>query len=275
MNFLYILFLFTYTDFKTIFFPVLAVAAVLGPVKSNKSVVEAALWIWVHLLQCNVSNQRNSIDEDALNRPWRPLPSGKVSIQQAIILRYIVIWACVACSSLYGVQIVLISLFLTAITIIYDDYGGATHWILKNLCAAIGYAIFEVGATVVIGPSLSLSNTAIQGICYSAIVVLTTIHAQDFSDTAGDATQGRVTLAIYAPYKSRFALAFFLLFWSLALSLQWHLSNILTVPYVGYALFVGWRYMWYQGASADGKSYVFYNIWLGMTHLLPLWRFRT
>ena len=43
------------------------------------------LWSWSNLFLFNLHNQRHpsSISEDALNKPWRPIPAGRITSAQA------------------------------------------------------------------------------------------------------------------------------------------------------------------------------------------------
>ncbi len=97
---LYTAFLFSRSDFKTILFPVVCIKLNTCSRPKAESVLQSAfacavapvhsilllgmLWIgWTHQLMCNVSNQARSCDEDAINKPWRPLSSGRITERHA------------------------------------------------------------------------------------------------------------------------------------------------------------------------------------------------
>ncbi|PHH77530.1 hypothetical protein CDD80_507 [Ophiocordyceps camponoti-rufipedis] len=96
----YTVWLFTRSDLKTILVPTtifgvcnyLALPAYgLQPDMGSRLGSRFGLvliWIWIHLISFNVNNQRSpeSVREDALNKPWRPLPSGRVSLPTAYLL---------------------------------------------------------------------------------------------------------------------------------------------------------------------------------------------
>lgn len=126
-------------------------ACITGPLSSPKTLCWGMLWIWVHVLQCNVSNQYNSVNEDVVNKPWRPLPSKRISFSNARRLRWLLAILCTAISGLSGREVSGASISLTLTTIIYDELGVAGHWVGKNLCGVLGYTTFEVGATMIIG----------------------------------------------------------------------------------------------------------------------------
>ena len=128
-------------------------ACATAPVKSYSSLLKCCLWVWVHQLLCNVSNQARSREEDKLNHPWRPLPSGRISESEAIALRWAVVAGCVTLSSMYHQDLVHTTLGLVAVTFTYDELGGAGNVVGKALCTAGGYISFELGATTIIGMS--------------------------------------------------------------------------------------------------------------------------
>lgn len=109
----------------------------------------------IHLLQHNASNQSRSRVEDALNRPWRPIPSGRISERDAIRLRLGLVPFCIGLSLFYGWDVALASTLLTITTIIHDDFALAGHWVGKNACTMLGYISFEIGATKIMGIRIS------------------------------------------------------------------------------------------------------------------------
>ena len=169
------LLLFTYTDFKTIVIPVVShyrtepvttieiprrpqaiFAAVTAPVHSSYHFFQALLWIWLHLLQCNVSNQYKTCQEDTINRPWRPIPSGRVSLGDAYRLRLLLIPLCLSISGTHGGEVLATSAGLTTTSIVHDELGLAGHWVGKNLCNMLAYLTFEIGATKIMGTLLRI-----------------------------------------------------------------------------------------------------------------------
>ena len=87
---LYMLYLSTASDIKTIVVPCIAtgfvsdlsVSEMLSRLVANRSqqactrLPYALLWVWLDLLPSITGNQRSlaAIQEDRLNMPWRPLP---------------------------------------------------------------------------------------------------------------------------------------------------------------------------------------------------------
>ena len=106
---------------------------------------------------CNVSNQARGRVEDALNKPWRPLPAGRVTEAQARALRWAAVAACFACSALHGPDLVLTTAGLVLTTLAYDEGGLSGHCFGKSFCNIGGYVSFEIGATKLMGASACLT----------------------------------------------------------------------------------------------------------------------
>lgn len=72
------------------------------------------LGVWMDLLVFDISNQRQpeSVVEDAANKPWRPLPSGRITPDGARRLLLIAIPACIAKSLILGGTIETMVLFV-------------------------------------------------------------------------------------------------------------------------------------------------------------------
>ncbi|KAJ6546377.1 UbiA prenyltransferase family [Mycena sp. CBHHK59/15] len=267
--FFWTLFLFTYTDFKTIIFPVTVFACTAAPYQSFGRLFYAIFWTWLNLLQVDVSNQYKSIAEDAKNRPWRPLPDGRISQKSAALMRWILAPLCMLSGLPFGSGVVLCSITLTVILIAHDEIGFATNWVGKNLINAIGYASFEFGATKIMNITPRLDHIALQSLVCSALLIFTTIHTQDFSDIEGDRANGRVTLPIYAPKVSRIYTFLALGVWSVGLGRVWDLGPSSQILLCGLGLVIGWRFYSFRTASDDTKTYIAYNVWLLLIHLLP------
>ncbi|KAJ7206140.1 UbiA prenyltransferase family [Mycena haematopus] len=268
-QFCWTLLLFTYTDFKTIVIPVTIFASVAAPVQSVGRLFCGTVWTWLHLLQVDVSNQYQSIAEDAINRPWRPLPGGRISQNSASILRWLLVPICLFLSIPFGNEVVLPSLALTVLLVAHDECGWDKHWAGKNIINTFGYLSFELGATQIMNMSPRLDRIAVQSLIFNALVVLTTIHSQDFSDVDGDAAFGRITLPIYAPTISRLLTPFTLIMWSVLLGRLWNLGPTSHFLLCGLGGAVGWRFFRFRTPSCDANTFVAYNVWLLLTHLLP------
>ncbi|KAL1703457.1 UbiA prenyltransferase family [Schizophyllum commune] len=269
---LYTLFLFTYTDYKTILLPVTVFASVAAPSQSVRGFVLAVLWTWLHQLHVDVSNQYTALEEDRLNKPWRPLPSKRITERQAQALRWSLVPLTIGFSIIGGPNAVAASLWLATAFLIYESNAVAGHWFGKNMMNSLGYLGFEYGATVVSAGGKPLSSSAALLLLCSGLVILTTVHAQDFADIEGDRALGRMTFPIRFPGLSRACVYIGVPLWSFFLSYAWSMIWPYRVVFIVLGLVVAWRYYAFRTALGDQRSYVLYNVWLFGVHLMPVMR---
>ncbi|KAG0693491.1 hypothetical protein DFH29DRAFT_963990 [Suillus ampliporus] len=237
--------LFTRSDFKTIILPVMVFATVVSPHHNPLALSYSLCWLWFHLFQFNVSNQSYSAHEDVVNKPWCPLPSGRISIKDSRALRWGLMVFCLGLSSLFSLIV-----FTTSAAF----YGASD----RNLCNAGGYATLKLGSTLILSGGSSFDGTSITALSCSALVILVTIHAQDFADINGDCRLGRRTLPIVAPKGS-------------------HIYMLCVLPLLSFALYslcfygllVGLRYFFFRGEICDQSNYWLYNVWLMSAYILP------
>ncbi|KAH9891043.1 UbiA prenyltransferase family-domain-containing protein [Cubamyces lactineus] len=258
-SFVYTLWLFTFSDLKTVLIPTLAFGTAAAPDDSTAHVSQRILWIWLHLLQFCLSNQCLSPLEDATNKPWRPIPAGRISVTAATWLRWALLPACLVLSVYYDVLTASVALSIG--TLVHNEFGMDSRWLPRNVCNAVGYAAFNAGATyAACGDPCTPKSTSIAAQVLNALVILTTIQAQDFQDTEGDRATGRTTLPIVFPRSSRWAMIVLLTAWSTLLSAYWRASAVHAVLLVLSGAAVGSRFVLYQDAVPDRLSYRLYNV---------------
>ena len=110
------------------------------------------------------------------------------------------------------------------------------------------------------GEGRPLSASAVLLLLCSGLVILTTIHAQDFADIAGDSALGRVTFPIRAPALSRALIYLGIPLLSLALSVAWDMFWAARVLFLALGSAVAWRFYAFRTISQDARSYVLYNV---------------
>src|SRR6267154_5876323 len=106
---------------------------VVSPRHNPLTLSYSLCWLWLHLFQGNVSNQCYSALEDILNKPWRPVPSGRISVKDSRALRWGLMVFCMGFSSLFGLNVLITSAVFTGLVIVHDDFGLSGHPIGKNL----------------------------------------------------------------------------------------------------------------------------------------------
>ncbi|KAF9238255.1 UbiA prenyltransferase family [Melanogaster broomeanus] len=258
---LYTLFLFTKNDIRTAAIPVTLFAVAAAPLCSPIHVLHSAFWIWLHLLQFNVANQVKAPEEDKVNKPSRPLPAGRITVDNATILRWFLAPLCLGYSALYSTQLVFASLEMQLFTIWYNELDGDKKWMSKNLLTAIMYGCLELGGTLTAGSDSSkLSQTGITAIQLSVAVFATTLHCQDFKDVGGDRLTGRRTFPMMFPIASRISIGLGLPLWSICLCYIWDFDWLCTAMFVAYGCFVGARFMLYRTVEADRRSCKYYSV---------------
>jgi len=116
-------------------------------------ILPTLLWVWLHILQFNLANQVKAPEEDKLNKPSRPLPAGRITVRNAMVLRWLIAPLCLAYSSLYSIQLVFTSLEMQLFTYWYNELDGDKSWLSKNAILAIMYGCAELGGTLIASTS--------------------------------------------------------------------------------------------------------------------------
>jgi 4-hydroxybenzoate polyprenyltransferase len=131
-------------------------ATIVSPRHNPLGLSCALCWLWFHLFQFNTSNQSYSAHEDILNKPWRPVPSGRISMKDCRTLRWGLMVVCLGFSSLFSSNVVITSGVYTVLLIMHDDFHLSHHPIFKNLCNAGGYVTNELGSLLILCRPLSI-----------------------------------------------------------------------------------------------------------------------
>ncbi|KAA1472502.1 hypothetical protein DENSPDRAFT_850967 [Dentipellis sp. KUC8613] len=265
------MYLFTKADIPVVILPNVCLAVTSGPLASPSHLVHVVFWIWLHTLALDLSNQTLDLVEDAHNKPYRPIPAGRISYRAACVLRWVLPLVCWAWSASYSLPLLYASIANCLIVVLYDEMGGAAgHWLYRNILNSIGHASIEVGACLLAGNDVNvLHPTALRAILCSACIILLTIHAQDFKDAPGDALVGRRTLPIVHPKTARPTLLVLMVASSIALSVYWRLVAAAALAFVAFGSAIGWLFFSETTKEADKRHLSLYMIWLSVAHTLP------
>jgi hypothetical protein len=131
-------------------------AFLVSPSTTLDRTLLSMLWTWLHLLQFCVSNQSLDPDEDSSNKPWRPIPSGLISVDGARHLRWMLLPLCLSVSVRLEAYWQGISLALAFLA--HNEFGLHSHLFMRNICNAWGYASFNAGAFAIASGMLSVST---------------------------------------------------------------------------------------------------------------------
>ncbi|KAJ2918911.1 hypothetical protein MD484_g1507, partial [Candolleomyces efflorescens] len=269
------IFLFTKSDIKTTLVPITIFALGTAPVCRSSPVentLKAVFWLWSVLLQFNLINQTVLPEEDAENKPWRPIPAGRITLRNAIILRWISIPLCAMLSSYFGTATLVSCILFTFFASLYNFCDGDKNGFVKNLINGFGSCSLALGTTLVAAcdtASAPLSETLhwknFPELTIFFFVIITTIHAQDFQDVDGDREVGRNTIPMILPEISRISMPIVLPLWSVIIVALCHPPSWLAAVFVGLSMVIGFRFLLMRRVQDDKFSYILYNAWLSLT----------
>lgn len=131
-------------------------AAASAPLHAPSHFLHCFFWVWLHVLQFDISNQTINPVEDEHNKRDRPLPAKRISLQNALILRWALVPICWLLSACYSNEIVYASLALTLLTVLHNELHAHRYLAGKNVVTAMGITAFEVGAILITGSFVRL-----------------------------------------------------------------------------------------------------------------------
>ena len=281
--------LFTFSDLKTIVGPqtMFGILSMLsGPVLTTKSspgfyeiiglIPRTAFWTWINLLPGIIDNQRNpdAIKEDSMNKPWRPMPSNRLSQEAALVLVLVLYPIAIFSSLTLGGLRQCLALIVLAHW--YNNRGGADrNFLIKNFINACGYLCFTSGAAEVASASgtstSSLKPVAIQWLLLIGAVVLTSVHTQDMQDQAGDKARGRLTLPlVIGDRPARWTIATSMVLWSVLCPTFWELGIVSYAASMSLGTLIALRTLFKTSVEDDKRTFRFWNLWMVLLYSMPL-----
>ncbi|KAI0148770.1 UbiA prenyltransferase family [Xylariaceae sp. FL1272] len=235
----------------------------------------ALVFNWLNVLIFDLANQRfpESIKEDLINKPWRPIPTGKVTAEQT---RRLMLGAIpIALLFNYALGVWRQGLFILVLTWLYNDLRGGDE-VVRDLIIAIAYGMFNSASLEIAigGGEYTDLHLSPRGMIWTAMisgVILTTMQVQDLKDQAGDRTRGRQTIALWLGDRfSRLSIAFFVCFWSVACLVFWDLNPFgLIVPATSGAI-TAWRVVFCKTPKEDAATWRWWCFWTITLYLLPV-----
>jgi 4-hydroxybenzoate polyprenyltransferase len=284
--FLKTLYLFTASDFHTFAIPTIlfgVFGALSGPILTTNpspSVVSTLLLIprsllltWTNLLIFNISNQRtpSSVEEDALNKPHRPIPSGRISIDSARRVNLILVPVVSALSWLAGVGTH--TPILLALQWMYNDLQGCDEGVLlRNSLIAGGYGMYSyIGLDILIGSEHSLNSKGYAWLAVVTLIMLATQHICDIKDAPGDALRGRRSAPIVlGDALCRWSVALPIMLCSIACPAFFALGPLSYTFTVAFGAVVAGRTLFLRDLAADKATWKLWAVWTCSLFVLPL-----
>ncbi|KAK1977132.1 UbiA prenyltransferase family-domain-containing protein [Colletotrichum cereale] len=184
---------------------------------------------WYSVLVFDLANQRGpeSVAEDHANKPWRPIPAGKVTPEQTRRAMLIAVPAVLAIN--YALDVWREGVFILILTWLYNDLRGGDE-LLRDPIIALAYGLFNTASLrIAIGgdPEAAITGEGYAWVSIISAVILTTMQVQDLKDQAGDRGRGRATVPLFfGDRASRLSLAVLVPFWSCACLYVWRIRSL-------------------------------------------------
>lgn len=285
--YIHTLWLFTASDITSVVLPGVAVgfaSAISGPILTTN--LQPSIWVilsrlplvfcynWLNLLILSLDNQLQpqSIPEDALNKPWRPLPSRRLSAAEAKVWLFFTIPTVFAATKVLGGTREAVTHMI--LTWMYNDLGGADmSFVARNIMNVGGILCYVSGSMVVTASydQYQLNSAAPLWLVVLGCTILTTVHLQDMPDIEGDAKRGRQTVPLVCgDCIARISIAGPVLFWSLFCPSFWHLGVWGYMVPVSLALVIATRLFWWREIVSDRKTWKCWCLWISTIYFLPL-----
>ncbi|TVY84928.1 Fumagillin beta-trans-bergamotene synthase [Lachnellula suecica] len=283
---LYSIWLFTFSDIKTIIAPSTAfglVNAIAVSLNSRAHVPSSsgifirtplvAFWVWINLLPFAIDNQRqpDSIQEDLINKPWRTMPSRRLSPDAAKRIMLCLYPIAIIVSLALGNILQCIALICLGFW--YNDLKGSdSSFAVRNFINACGFVCFASGAMqVAIGQHESALKLLGWWSPVVACIVFSTVQTQDMYDQRGDAVRNRKTLPlVIGDGPARWTIAIPMIMWCFFAPWLWKSSVAGYVAPVSLGLIIAARTLWKRSEKQDKTTFRFWNLWLVCVYLLPL-----
>ena len=281
---LHISYLFTKSDLSTFIIPAVlfgSISALSGAPLVNYAHFSALsvlarlplslLFNWSNILVFDLANQRlpESVKEDSINKPSRPIVAGKISADQtrrALLLAVPIVFAL---NVMMGVSQE--SMLIQILTYLYNDLKGCDE-ISRDLITALGFFVHNHGSLrIAMGPYAEITPLGYIWIAMISGVILTTMSTSDLKDQEGDRTRGRWTVPLFfGDAVCRWMVSTAILVWSIVCLAFWSSGMITSSVFVGFATYIAYRFLCMRDVKADTKSWKLWCLWLSALYFLPL-----
>ncbi|KAJ7463964.1 UbiA prenyltransferase family [Mycena latifolia] len=216
------------------------------------------LWVTFFVYFFTLSNQIVGVDEDRVNKPDRPIPSGKVTLAGAK-RRVIVVLGAFLVVSMVSPRLLpeWICWVLTTGFLCFTSAGN--HWFGKNnVGMTLGTWALLSASWRSISPYTPRTQDDIVGI---ALWTGLSIQLQDLRDLGGDLATGRKTMAVvYGDILARRIIAYFILPAAIAVLWFWSILAVAPISLIVVHVFLGYRVVHAAGGPRyDHKTYMMWT----------------
>jgi len=139
--------------------------------------------------------QVGGVEEDRVNKPHRPIPSGLLSMSGAVLR--LVVCSIAMCMLAWSGGVLWHGVALQLLLVLHYQLGWDSHWFTKHLWNGITGAVALSSSGHMVGNFLHHQAAAVDAISImlGAMIALT-VAVQDFRDVEGDTAVGRLTLPV-------------------------------------------------------------------------------
>lgn len=232
------------------------------------------LWNWLNLFLFDLCNQSvaQSVLEDSVNKPWRAIPSRRISATQTRTVLLLVIPSVYLATLRLGGTWESVTLMIG--TWMYNDLGGADNGVVvRNLLNGFGYICYSSGSMkVATGYGLhDLNETSTVWLAMIGGIIFTTLQMQDMADVHGDAKRGRKTIPlVYGDSAARYSIAIPVIAWSFICPAFWNVGLIgFLIKILAAGVFLT-RLFLFRSVEDDALTWWFWCSWLSTVFITPL-----
>ncbi|RDA86104.1 hypothetical protein CP532_1167 [Ophiocordyceps camponoti-leonardi (nom. inval.)] len=248
-----------------------------GPAPASTQVLgrlpSVLVFNWSNLLSSNMANQRSpeSVAEDRVNKPHRPLVTGLIGSSEGLRrAMFVSVPLTLGLSHWLGAGQQAMAIHV--LVWLYNDLKGMDDFIVREVLLAVSYAVFNAGSLqLAAGSQARISRTGMAWLVVVSGIILTTMQVQDLKDQEGDRLRERRTLPLVLGEKlSRGSIAVSVCLWSIVCGRFWALSTRGIVVLLLIAGFVAWRVLTRRRSrDEDRRSWQLWCGWLMCVYTLP------
>jgi 4-hydroxybenzoate polyprenyltransferase len=167
------------------------VHARLPPSEAVLVLVSGALYFWLFVYEHTLANQLVGVEEDRVNKPFRPLVTGQSSIRGARLR----LNAVRVVFPVYGYCLGVLewALMWQILSLLQHEYGWGRHWLGRNLYAGIGVVAQLAAAWEMV---TVMTPDAWRWIMTLTVTVTLLMSVQDLRDITGDRAVHRSTMPL-------------------------------------------------------------------------------
>lgn len=128
------------------------IGAAVAPLAGFSRVPHVAFWSWLQILCFDIANQALFPDEDRVNKPFRPIPAGRISVENALKLRWFMVILGLVHSACYSIEVFYAAVGNLLVALLYcEGRVDAAHWTIRSLIGGVGYVPYLAGAILIAG----------------------------------------------------------------------------------------------------------------------------